>query len=233
METGIHELTAGYALDALEPEEERAYEAHLAGCPQCQEDLASFWEVTEALATATAGPDPSPELRERILAGVRAERQNVVPIRRSRVQTSRILAAVAAAAAVAAIALGGWAVSLHNRLGRNATGYAQRIAVLSDPAARTVALAKGNGKVVADTAGHALLVVDLANRAAAGKTYELWVIPRATKTPQRAGLIPGGGRFVVPLPQTIGKGDVVAVTLEPAGGVDVPTGVTVAASRPL
>ena len=31
METGIHELTAAYALDALEPEERVAYEAHLPG----------------------------------------------------------------------------------------------------------------------------------------------------------------------------------------------------------
>ena len=29
MEPGIHELTAGYALDALDPEERRAYEEHL------------------------------------------------------------------------------------------------------------------------------------------------------------------------------------------------------------
>ena len=35
MEVGTHELTAAYALDALDPEERRAYEAHLATCPQC------------------------------------------------------------------------------------------------------------------------------------------------------------------------------------------------------
>ena len=32
MEAGIHELTAGYALDALEPGERSAYEAHLPDC---------------------------------------------------------------------------------------------------------------------------------------------------------------------------------------------------------
>jgi len=36
MEAGIHELTAGYALDALDPDERRAYEAHLAGCERCR-----------------------------------------------------------------------------------------------------------------------------------------------------------------------------------------------------
>ena len=39
MEAGIHELTAGYALDALDPDERSAYEAHLAGCEQCRHEL--------------------------------------------------------------------------------------------------------------------------------------------------------------------------------------------------
>ena len=68
METDIHELSAAYALDALDPLEREAFEAHLDGCPRCQEELASFWEVSGALAVAADGPAPSPELRERILA---------------------------------------------------------------------------------------------------------------------------------------------------------------------
>jgi len=42
METGIHELTAAYALDAFDPGERSAYEAHLAGCERCRKELASF-----------------------------------------------------------------------------------------------------------------------------------------------------------------------------------------------
>ena len=68
METGIHELTAGYALDALEPEQRRAYEAHLEGCERCREELAAFWQTTEALAVGyslcgghrLAAPTPPP-----------------------------------------------------------------------------------------------------------------------------------------------------------------------------
>ena len=80
MDAELHELSAGYALDALEPEERDAFERHLAGCPQCQEELASFWEVAGALAVAADGPAPSPELRDRILADARAEKQTVVPL---------------------------------------------------------------------------------------------------------------------------------------------------------
>ena len=60
MEISLHELTAGYALDALDPAEREAFEAHLEGCEQCQEELASFWEVTGGLAAAADGPAPEP-----------------------------------------------------------------------------------------------------------------------------------------------------------------------------
>ena len=62
----------------------------------------------------------------------------------------RAVTAVAAVAAVVAIALGAWAVSLHSRLGdANDRLAAERssLSVVSDPAARTVSLAKGDGRL--------------------------------------------------------------------------------------
>ena len=112
METGIHELTAGYALDALDPEERSAYEAHLAGCEQCQGELESFWTTTEALAVAASGPAPSAALRDRILADVRAEPQVVVPLEARRRRLVPVLAATAAIAAVVAFASASTAAAL-------------------------------------------------------------------------------------------------------------------------
>ena len=104
MEAGIHELTAGYALDALDQDERSAYEAHLTHCEQCQQELASFWTTTDALAVAASGPEPSPALRERILADIRAEPlQNVVPFEPRRRRVAPVLGAVAAVAAVVAL----------------------------------------------------------------------------------------------------------------------------------
>jgi anti-sigma-K factor RskA len=234
MGPGIHELTAGYALDALDPDERKAYEEHLPGCQTCQEELIAFQEVSGALALGAAGPAPPPELRDRILESARAESQNVVPLRRRGRQSVGVYGAIAAIAAVVAIALGTWAVSLHGRLGtaNDRLAAQERIAaIVSDPAARTVPFAKGDGKLVVTPDGRAVMVVDGLEPAQHGKTYELWVI-RGT-APTRAGLFGGGDRSVVAVDGKVGKDAVVAVTLEPAGGVDAPTSTPVAASQPV
>jgi anti-sigma-K factor RskA len=235
MESGIHELTAGYALDALDPEERRSYEEHLERCERCREELTSFWETTAALALATTGPEPSPELRDRIVAGARAEPQNVVPLgRRTLLTPVRDASAVAAVAAVVAVALGAWAVSLHGRLG-HANGRLAlelgNLSVLSDPSARNVSLAKGKGRLVVAPGGRAVMVLEGLGRAPAGKTYEVWVIKGTT--PTRAGLFSGGGRSVVGVDRTVGRDTIVAVTLEHAGGADTPTTTPVVASQPV
>lgn len=227
METGIHELTAGYALDALDPDERRAYEAHLDGCAQCREDLAAFWQTGDALAVAASGPAPSAELRERILAAARQERPVVVPLESPRRRLVPLLAATAAVAAVVALALGLWAASLSSDLDgtRAALERAQSAAtVLADPDARTVALQEGEGRLVVDDEGRAVLVADGLGPAPAGKTYELWIVSHGG-APQRAGVFPGedDGRDVVPVEGTVGPAQVVLVTVEDAGGVDAPT----------
>jgi len=237
METGIHELTAGYALDALDAEERSAYEAHLEGCAQCREQLSSFWETTEALAVAASGPAPSPALRERILDEVRAEApQNVVPMEpRRRRRAVPVLAAAAAIAAIVALALGLRAADLSGQLDdtQAALKRAQTsAAVLADPGAQSVDLQAGEGRLVVDADGRAVLVLDGLDPAPAGKTYEMWVVPGGDiEQASPAGLFPGsGGREVVAVDGTVQAGDVVAVTVEPAGGVQAPTTQPVVAS---
>ncbi len=233
METGIHELTAGYALDALEADERQAYEDHLPDCSQCQEDLVSFWEVTGALALAATGPEPPPELRERIIAAARAETQTIVPFRPRRFRPGQAFGAVAAIAAVALVALGWWAVSLHSSLTDTRSALAEQRAVagvLADTHAQRVALAAGKGALVNGSRG-AVLVVDGLASAAAGKTYQVWVIRKGV--PASSGLFAGGSHSVVLVQHAVTAGDVVAVTLERAGGAKVPTTKPVAASHPL
>jgi len=234
METAIHELTAGYALDALEPTEREAYEHHLAGCARCQEELASFWEVTGALAAAADGPAPSPALRERILDEARAEKQTVVPLE-SRRRISPVLASVTAIAAAVAIGLGIYAISLHGQLGDTKSALSAQqsaAAVLADANATTVALKSGSGRLVVAGDGSAVLVLDELPAAPSGKTYQAWVV--TGRVPVSAGTFTSAnGQAIVPIPRTVPSGAVVAVTVEQAGGAASPTLPPVAASDPV
>jgi anti-sigma factor RsiW len=217
MEAGIHELTAGYALDALDADERRAYEAHLAGCERCRDELETFWETSEALAVAASGPGPPPALRERILAAVQAEPQTVVPFEpRRRGQSAPVLAAAAAIAAVVALAVGLWAASLSSDLDEARSALEREreaAAVLADPDARTVSLESGAGRLVVRPDGRAVLVLDGLAQAPSGMTYVAWIIEDGTPAP--AGAFPGRDEIdVVPLDGTVDAGDVVAVTVE-------------------
>jgi anti-sigma-K factor RskA len=234
MDAELHELSAGYALDALEPAERDAFEAHLASCPECQQDLAAFWEVTGALAVAAEPRAPSPELRDRILADARAEKQTVVSLD-SRRRLPPALATITAIAAAVAIGLGFYALSLNNDLDASrAALVAQQntAAVLADPAATTVALQSGSGRLVVGSDGDAVLVLNDLPAAPAGKTYQAWVVEG--QTPVSAGTFAStAGQAIVPITQTVPDGAVVAVTVEPAGGATAPTLPPLAASDPV
>jgi anti-sigma factor RsiW len=215
----LHDLTAAYALDALEAVDAREYEAHLAHCERCRDELASLSEAAGALAFATEAPLPSPELRARILQQARRERPNVVPLRPRWVVP---VAAVAAVAACAAVALGIWAASLSGKLDRRDAALAreQRVAaILAQPGARTIAFARGTLVVARD--GDAALVVHDLRRAPTGRTYEAWI--SAGGAPRRAGVFDGGTVVAVPLERPVQPGASVLVTVERAGGVDAPT----------
>jgi anti-sigma factor RsiW len=236
MELDIHELTAGYALDALDPADRAAFEYHLPGCERCQEELASFWDVTSALALGADPARPGAGLRERILAEARAERQTVVPLephRRRLVQP--VLVSATAIAAAVAIGVGIYAISLHNQLSdtRSAlTAQGRGAAVLADPTATTVSLQSGSGRLVVARGGTAVLVLDDLRAAPAGKTYQAWIVKG--QTPVSAGIFqPVDGTAIVPIPQAVPGGAVVAVTVEKAGGAASPTLPPLAASNPV
>ena len=239
METGIHELTAGYALDALDPEERGAYEAHLSGCESCREELASFSETTAALAIAASGPEPRPDLRDRVLEAVRAEPpQVVVPFEPRRRRLAPVLGAAAAVAAMVALAVGVWALDLSSQLddSRSALDRAQAAAaIVANPDSRDVSLSAGTGRLVVDPEGSAALVLTDLGPAPAGKTYELWIVPGGDiDDANRAGIFAGSdGAEIVGVEGTVGAGDLVAVTIEEAGGVEAPTTPPIVASDPV
>ena len=211
----VHDLTAGYALDALDPAERATFEEHLSSCERCREELQGFWQVSGALAHAAGGPTPPASLRARILEQAHSERSNVVPLRPRRFVVPA-LSSVAAVAAVAAIGLGIWATSLSSDL----DGAQSELAVLEDPNARTFRSGGGKADLVVTPRGDAALVVRTLAPAPEGKDYEIWVFENGV--PKRAGLFEEPG--VALLTRPVEAGQMVAVTLEPDGGLDAPSG---------
>jgi Anti-sigma-K factor rskA, C-terminal/Putative zinc-finger len=218
----LHDLTAAYALHALDADEAQAYEAHLALCESCRAELAELNEGAVALAYAADGPPPPPELRERILAQAHADRPNVVPLR-PRWAIPAAVTAVAAVAAVVALAI--WATSLSDRLDRERSdreASGRVAAILADPAAHRVGIQGGRGSLVVTPTGEGALVLARLQPAAPGKTYEAWVAKGGS--PQPAGTFDGGGAVTAfPLARPVPDGALVLVTEERDGGVDMPT----------
>ncbi len=67
------ELSVGYALDALEPEDEQDLLRHLAGCTTCLRDVAQHRETLSHLAYAADAGAPPPAVWDRVRAAVEAE----------------------------------------------------------------------------------------------------------------------------------------------------------------
>jgi len=193
----VHDLTAAYALDALDGDETEAYERHLAQCEQCRAELAELNETSAALAFGAVAPAPPARLRTSILEAAAVERSNLVPLLQRR-WVARGLAVAAAAAACIVVGL--------------------TVALTRTNHPRVVITAM----VARDPSGNASLSVSGLSAAAQGKTYEVWVIPKG-KAPRPAGLFAGGASTTIHLVGTVPQHAVVAVTIERAGGVRAPT----------
>jgi anti-sigma-K factor RskA len=248
----LHESTGAYVVGALTDEDRAAFEAHLATCGPCREEVRAFREVVRGLDLAVEQHAPPAALRERVLAGTaRPAVARVDAPAARRVSPAYWMAAAAAAAAVLvgvyAATLRGRVQSLEDELlvlrsetstlrrdleqARTRTAIAERMTfVLAANDMRRVDL---TGQVAAPSAaGRALwspssgliFSADLPP-APADRVYQLWVV--TATGPVSAGLLtetPQGGLALVSGAIEAGDPPALAVTLEPAGGVPAPTG---------
>jgi anti-sigma-K factor RskA len=221
MAEDIHELSALYALDVLSGDERARFEEHLEDCDRCRTEIEGLRTAASSLAFAVEGPPPPAELRARVLEAARAEGQNVSPLRPRRSSFAvSIAATVAVAATAAAVAFGVWGASLDKSLSRERA----TISILTDPAARHVALPGARGELVVAPTGDAVLTVALP-KPPNGKTYEAWV---ADPSIRPAGVFSGG---TTKLRVRVPRGARVMVSVERSGGVGAPTTTPVVSVR--
>ena len=236
-----HELVGAYALDALGDDERAEFERHLATCEACQAELASYANVLDALADDGEAGDVPAGLADRIAAELAVTAQddavvgsdavassvatapapsvdNVVPLRRRR--ASRLIGLAAACVAVLAIAASVF-VSL------NKPSDSERIRAASDVV--EVSIGISDVKIFASASEGGVAVEGDMPEPAAGKEYQLWVVPADGSAPIPGPTMGGGETDAAWLTDLEGAG-AIAVSLEPEGGSTTPTEVLAAAT---
>lgn len=238
------ELLPAYALGALDGEDLRELEAHLAaGCAECGRQLGLWRKDLEELAASVEPVTPSEAARRRIqrLALDCVKSAPVPASSDSRASSGTPRWAVLAVAASLLIAVGsGWRQArleqelerLEERSGR----MAESLAILISPGARCIHLA-GLGPSPA-AVGHTFVNIQQGKAVFVGinlpalepdRTYQLWWLEDGKPVP--AGTFgvdeQGTGSATLARVSPAAANRVWAVTVEPKGGVPQPTGETV------
>ncbi|KJQ55341.1 anti-sigma factor [Microbacterium sp. SA39] len=231
------ELAAGAALNALSPDDRRRFDDALLAHPEWHAIAEADAETAATLAESAAPQSPPTALRAALLAQITetpqlAETPGIAETMKSAAtpddparvpapkrRWSRAVFALAACLAVL-VGVGVGAVALNQQLNRPASVVAlEQIQSAEDAEQATVELPDGGSATAhwSASAGAAVLVTDGIPAPADGKTYELWFVRGEDAIP--AGVFDvDDGRATAALEGDMRAGDVIAVTVEQAGG---------------
>ncbi|QUQ67064.1 anti-sigma factor [Kutzneria sp. CA-103260] len=237
------ELAVGWALRALEPDDEQALRAHLPGCPVCQEIVRSTEQVTALLGGSLPQEDPPTRLRQKVLGSVAHTPQEayeplpfrigsslstpsdgrpaeIVALPRPRSRVPRL--AAAAVVLVLAVAVGalGWQVS--NLTGQQQT-QSQLLAVLGDPAMHRTVLRAGDGQeaavLLSSPTSAAVLPTGLRPNNAADQTYVVWGLSTGTPIALSSFDVASSAAELIKWDNAAAQHQKFAISLEPGRGL--------------
>ena len=242
----LHNLAGAYAVDAVDDAERARFQAHLAGCSQCQAEVASLQAAAvELSSTTTAAPPPS--LRTSVLRDIKSVRPlppevtsqaapHIEPAtlsapsapaslesrraERARRAPRQWLAGVAAAAV---LATGGlvwhpWSPDT-NTVQLTAT---QQVLQAKDAQRFDKSIGAATATIVrSPSLKKAVIVTSNLPAAPEGKVYQLWLQQGTSMV--KAGFVPAGPSNTVLLQGNAATAAGAGVTIEPAGGSDKPT----------
>jgi len=248
--SGIHDLAAPFALDALDQAERATFEAHLSGCADCRTLVAEMRETMADLESQHTVTPPE-RMRAAVLAEVARSPQQSAGVDQGGTQPgSPVAAAPGSETDAAGDRTGGNVVALptHRRswlVTSAAAGIAAvaLIAILvggvfdgTSPADEVLAAADASASTLdsevvvgaqvtfSPELGRAVFTATELPEIGADQTYELWLIDDDGPAP--AGTFtpnPDGGAVAL-IDGEVTSGLVLGLTVEPAGGSPTPTG---------
>jgi hypothetical protein len=218
-----------YSLEALDPREAAAVEAHAPTCAQCSRELEALAPAVAVLGESVEQLEPPPELRERVLAVVReeaeAKRAELSGSRDREKETSRrerrslrqwLLrpATGLAALAVVAAGLGGYLIAEDTGGGGVGGGKATVAVVPMSPSV-------GGTLAVGDVSS--MLNLHGLRQLSGREVYQVWVAHGTSVRPSSNFIPDSSGDATTAVDGHLAKGTRVMVTREPHPGRTTPT----------
>ena len=241
----FEDLKDAYVLGALPEAERMSFEEYLAAHPERQAEIDELGAVAGLLAFSPEEQEPSPELRSRVMEVVEAQAE---PRRvRERSALGRIgdflsvRSLALGAAALLVVGLLAWNVALQGQVEdlqgqvQDAQGQVQDLQAQVEDArdqqlqqSPTIELEGAwadqgaNAEVASIHEDKVILVASDMPSVPENRTCQIWVI--SNDVPKPSGLFqPDANMTAAPITHSITKADVIAVTVEPAGGSEQPT----------
>lgn len=233
-------LSGAFALDAVSPEERAAVEKALAASESLRAEAGELADTAAALADAVQPVQPSAGLKDALFAQLDATpqlpREPATPDavepptgpaeERARARWFRRPAViVAGVAAAAALVVGGVTVPILLGGTTQQQDAFAAIASASDAQSETAQVSGGGTATVvwSGELGRAAIQLDGASPLDEQSDYELWFI--GTDGPRSAGLVTvdASGDARQELDGAMAAGDAIGLTVEPAGGSELPT----------
>lgn len=227
MTEDLHHLAAAYALDALDDQERREFEAHYPSCSICSTEVADYRETAAHLAEVSATAPPV-DLKARLMAEIGQTRQ-IAPIvsaraidlpgrRRLREPRQRILA-LAAAAVVAVVGfIGGLQFS-------RSDGDIDSVLLAADATTLSLEGEMGDARVVwSESEDRVVLIASDLDDPGEDRSYELWLIDAEGASATGLFVPDDDGNITVELALDGRTPSAWAITIEPDTGSNQPTG---------
>jgi anti-sigma-K factor RskA len=238
----FEDLKDAYVLGALPEEERLSFEEYLVAHPGRQAEIDELGAVAGLLAFSPPEQEPSPELRSRVMEMVEAEAQPRRVARRSlsaRIGDYLSVRSLAlGAAALLVIGLLSWNVLLQGQVedlqGQVEDAQSQvqnlqgQVADAQAQQSQTIELEGSwaeqgaTAEVTSMEGNEIVLVARNMPSVPEDRTCQIWVIKG--DVPKPSGLFqPDGNGTATPITNSLKKANVIAVTVEPAGGSEQPT----------